>query len=258
MDFKLNKKQLQALDLIEPDEELFKKYWATEGERISDNLKLRILLDENNRYHINIEIKHETGIEELEQNWHKILSARETLERAQGKDFPLYFNEVLRQIYEMDYENFKFTYLGFLGQILKSKPSLRKLLMDANFDALVFLICTSMPTCDDDTKDFAQHLFSTLLLAFNFTEKEIAEIQSEALELLSKGKCPWDITNSPIAYPKFREKMRYLFDQNPQREFKHSVEDKGKLLKILQLFLINKSWLKSGRNIKKVILYYKP
>ena len=212
---------LKAHKVIDENEDIIYRLWASPERKISDHIQLRKIRDLEGRLHLDIVIDSDTTVDELEQNWHKILDARGKLAVEQGDDLSEYFSALLqanmRDGYIVRYE------IVAVDSRLESRPARKKpswaeLAMDANFDLLVYyLVSISQSESHPELRGLARNLFEGLLRSFGFSHEEINLIRETGLKELELGRCPWDIRVYPIHREMMRLKVRSLLDKYGNR-----------------------------------------
>jgi hypothetical protein len=191
---------LRALEIIDENEELYYRLWATEVEKISDHIGLRKIRDADGEWQLDIVVGVDATKHELTQNLGTILDKQNQLAKAQGVDLTEYFSELLRAKLEGEYtQEYKMVAVegGIESKPIKKSPSWNLLAWDANFDLLLFLIGMSKPK-QNNINILYGYLFRALLKSFGFSEFDIDTWREFGFDQLGENICPWDICVQPI------------------------------------------------------------
>lgn len=243
---------LKAYGILDSEEHLYKPIMASEVKYISPHIGVRKIL-EDERITLTLVIDGDTGIDEFEKCWNEIIKVRDELQNNQGIEVNDYFREILRQIFEKDYiREYKIPAMnGAKVRPVKSSPSYRELVMDANFDLLTFLVGIFKEPENSNIRKLSEHLFRSLLTCFKFSNVDINEFKKDGLEKIRLGHCPWDITKEPINKSKMREKIRYLRELFKGQEASLKLYDSKKaLLSVLNLYLRKNYWIEANELLK--------
>ena len=194
------------------DELSFHSSWISNRIYVSENIAIRWIYDENQRWEIAISIDEKAGIEEIQDHWYRVLEERQKLIEFQGHDIPDAFRTMIASISAEDYIS-GLSLEGEEGQvdgiIDSRRPTYTELAMDINFDALVFIVRASN-TDSEERAEFGLGMFGSLLRAFNWSDIDIQEEVETTKQSLASLRCPYDISTSPIPPQKLKDKVRYL------------------------------------------------
>lgn len=251
----LTKINLKALELIDQNAEILHDFKATSVRQLSKHVGIRKVYNEiRNRWQLEIVIDSQTKQVHITdpEIWDLIYQEQQKLVGLQGRDFTDHFYVLLESITNEEFsrlvkdETAPET-LPFSHKVSKGKPKYRELLMDTNFDLLVFLVRMSKE--NRERAKIASHFFTSLLKMFKWEDDQIREWCHAGLEELKEDRCPWDIKESPIEFLRFRNRLYNL--RKSYQPGQAPKESKRNLLKVFMHFVRWGDWHDAERLLKK-------
>jgi hypothetical protein len=259
----VNRALLKAYGMLEDGQELYRNFYGTDVKYIAKNVGIRKVFDAvDKRFRLEIVIDDQTNKYDIPAVWEDIKRERESLAQAQGHELNDYFQVALTYLSEKDYsrivedENAPSELPEFLRyKREEAKPEYRELLMDANFDILVFTIRASKSSENPDKAKFALSFLSSMMHLFRGQmtkqkmDSDIALWLDEAFRCLKEGELPYDIRDGPISFETFSNKLEYLF--NLYGHEPRSPQSKTNLLKVYLTFYIWGDWNEASELLKR-------
>jgi hypothetical protein len=268
----LQDKLLKTFDLLEEGEEIQRRIWATNIKPLAEHVGIRKVYDEQDtRASLVIVIDSQTDKKDVPAVWSAIQEELEAIVEIQGHDLNDYLQVALQALEDGDYlklvehENAPPEF-PFRHKLVKSKPEYRDIMMDANFDLLVFAIRASKAAQDAGKAEVANHFLDNLFRLYAGRTKkedinrEIDVWREAAFVDLAEGRCPQDIYDGPITYDKLSNKFellreRYSHERRPD-------QSKENLLKVYGHFVVWGDWKDAAEILEqsypKTFEKYKP
>jgi hypothetical protein len=252
---------LKVFGLLTPEDEYYKRLWGTDVAYIADHVGIHKVYDEvTDRVRLEIVIDSQTDKQDVLLVWDVIQKQLAAVVEAQGEDLNDYLRVALYAIEKGGYEKMiraKNIPAGFQDgyQVERIKPEYRDILMDANFDILVYVIRAAKWTKDPDRAKIAYHFLKNLWTLYAGRKKiadvesEIAEWSNAAFDELAQGYCPNDIYDGPVTMSLLTNKFEYLMAR--YREMEETPTSKIKLLEVYKMFLIWGDWDEAASLLRK-------
>ena len=196
--------------------ELYERVWASNVKYVGKIMVRKIQDPVTGRLNIAIILDGGTKKSDINKAMDAILKERELITKTQGPDLIGFLDYLLQLSTKRRYcvlDSVEEDPNGlYLTELRYSNANARELMLDINFDALVYFLCYAKQ--DGDASKEGKHYFYSLLQLMNFGDhQDITDLYEVSKAELDRGRCPWDIDGYPITKDKVENKLERLIDK---------------------------------------------